>query len=306
MTENIAFSVRRGGSAARSEHVRPRTAPRPRRGHRQRSPAASVALHTTLSTATVLALFPIVFILLVSLRGENGWTHPAELSGFTISNYIHLLGGTEFLVWFANSTIVAGGATLVGVAIAASAGYAASRLRFPGQRSLMWSFLVFQMFPVAVLIVPLYNILSTLGLLNTHGGLILTYCSVSVPFCAWMLKSYFDTIPVSLDEAGQVDGLTPFGTFWRLIVPLSRPGLAVTGFYTFLTAWSEVAFATQFMNSEDRYTLAVGLQNFVGPHRAEWGLMTAASILIMVPAGIVFFFAQRHLVAGLTAGGTKG
>ena len=254
----------------------------------------------------MLALFPIVFILLVSLRGENGWTHPTELSGFTISNYIHLLGGTEFLVWFTNSTIVAGGATLVGVAIAASAGYAASRLRFPGQRSLMWSFLVFQMFPVAVLIVPLYNILSTLGLLNTHGGLILTYCSVSVPFCAWMLKSYFDTIPVSLDEAGQVDGLTPFGTFWRLIVPLSRPGLAVTGFYTFLTAWSEVAFATQFMNSEDRYTLAVGLQNFVGPHRAEWGLMTAASNLIMVPAGVVFFFAQRHLVAGLTAGGTKG
>lgn len=265
-----------------------------------------MALHATLGVATVLALFPIAFILLVSLRGENGWTHPTELSGFTVSNYIHLLGGTEFLVWFANSTIVAGGATLVGVAISASAGYAASRLRFPGQRSLMWSFLVFQMFPVAVLIVPLYNILSTLGLLNTHGGLILTYCSVSVPFCAWMLKSYFDTIPVSLDEAGQVDGLTPFGTFWRLIVPLSRPGLAVTGFYTFLTAWSEVAFATQFMNSEDRYTLAVGLQNFVGPHRAEWGLMTAASILIMVPAGVVFFFAQRHLVAGLTAGGTKG
>lgn len=87
---------------------------------------------------------------------------------------------------------------------------------------------------------------------------------------------------------------------------MSRPGLAVTGFYTFLTAWSEVAFATQFMNSKDRYTLAVGLQNFVGPHRAEWGLMTAASILIMVPAGVVFFFAQRHLVAGLTAGGTKG
>ena len=306
MTENIAPPVKRGGAAPRTEHPRPRTVSRPRRGHRQRSPLSSVALHGTLIVATVLALFPIAFILLVSLRGENGWTHPTELSGFTLSNYTHLLGGTEFLTWFANSTIVAGGTTLVGVTIAASAGYAASRLRFPGQRPLMWSFLIFQMFPVAVLIVPLYNILSALNLLNTYGGLILTYCSVSVPFCAWMLKGYFDTIPVSLDEAGQVDGLTPFGTFWRLIVPLSRPGLAVTGFYTFLTAWSEVAFATQFMNSEDRYTLAVGLQNFVGPHRAEWGLMTAASILIMVPAGIVFFFAQRHLVAGLTAGGTKG
>lgn len=273
---------------------------------KRRSARASVALHTTLCLAVLCALFPIVFILLVSLRGERGWTDPLAMEGFTASNYVHLLTRTEFLLWFANSTIVAGLTMVIGVTIAASAGYAASRMRFPGRGSLMWSFLVFQMFPVAVLIVPLYNILGTLGLLNSHGGLILTYCSVSVPFCAWMLKSYFDTIPISLDEAGQVDGLTPFGTFWRLIVPLAKPGLAVTGFYTFLTAWSEVAFATQFMSSENRYTLAVGLQNFVGPHRAEWGLMTSASVLIMIPAGIVFFFAQKHLVAGLTAGGTKG
>jgi arabinogalactan oligomer/maltooligosaccharide transport system permease protein len=217
-----------------------------------------------------------------------------------------VLGDTAFLTWFANSVVVAGGTMLVGVLIAASAGYALSRMRFPGHGSLMWSFLLFQMFPVAVLIVPLYNTLGKLGLLDSYGGLIVTYCSVAVPFCAWMLKGYFDTIPAEIDESGRVDGLTPFGTFWRLIVPLARPGLAVTAFYTFLTAWSEVAFATQFMSSEENYTLAVGLQTFVGPHRAEWGLMTASSVLIMVPAGLLFFYAQKHLVAGLTAGGTKG
>ncbi|OON71574.1 sugar ABC transporter permease [Streptomyces tsukubensis] len=272
----------------------------------RRSKGASAALHTTLVVASLVALFPIAFIALVSLRGEDGWTHPTRLSGFTLSNYRHVLADTQFPTWFLNSVIVAGGTMLLGVLISASAGYAVSRMRFPGGRPLMWSFLLCQMFPVAVLIVPLYNILGGLGLLDSYGGLILTLCSVSVPFCAWMLKGYFDTVPREIDESGRVDGLTPFGTFWRLIVPLARPGLAVTAFYTFLTAWGEVAFATQFMSSESKYTLAVGLQTFVGPHRAEWGLMTASSVLIMVPAGLLFFFAQKHLVAGLTAGGTKG
>jgi arabinogalactan oligomer/maltooligosaccharide transport system permease protein len=271
-----------------------------------RSPLASAALHATLVLASLIALFPVLFIVLVSVRGENGWAHPMEMTGFTLSNYTRVLGGTEFLTWFWNSLVIAAGTMVVGVTIAASAGYAVSRMRFPGHASLMWSFLLFQMFPVAVLIVPLYNILGALGLLDSYGGLILTYCSVAVPFCAWMLKGYFDTVPADIDEAGRIDGLTPFGTFWRLIVPLARPGLAVTAFYTFLTAWSEVAFATQFLSSEEHYTLAVGLQTFVGEHRAEWGALTASSVLITIPAGLMFFFAQKHLVAGLTAGGTKG
>nr|WP_323371937.1 sugar ABC transporter permease [Streptomyces katsurahamanus] len=293
------------GTETRTVTARPSARP-PVRGRDERSKAASVALHTTLVVATLIALFPIVFIFLVSIRGENGWTHPMEMEGFTLSNYTRVLGETEFVTWMVNSVAIAAGTMLVGVLISASAGYAISRMRFPGHKSLMWTFLVCQMFPVAVLIVPLYNILGALGLLDSYGGLIITYCSVSVPFCAWMLKGYFDTIPTEIDESGRVDGLTPFGTFWRLIVPLARPGLAVTAFYTFLTAWGEVAFATQFMSSETKYTLAVGLQTFVGPHRAEWGLMTASSVLIMVPAGLLFFFAQKHLVAGLTAGGTKG
>ncbi|ANW20492.1 ABC transporter permease subunit [Streptomyces clavuligerus] len=295
-----AATPRRAGTTGAS------AAPRRPRGREERSRAASLALHSALIAATVIALFPIVFIVLVSIRGENGWTHPMEMEGFTLSNYTHVLGGTEFLTWMLNSVVIAGGTMLVGVLISASAGYALSRMRFPGHAPLMWTFLVCQMFPVAVLIVPLYNILGALGLLDSYGGLIITYCSVSVPFCAWMLKGYFDTIPTEIDESGRVDGLSPFGTFWRLVVPLARPGLAVTAFYTFLTAWGEVAFATQFMSSETKYTLAVGLQTFVGPHRAEWGLITASSVLIMVPAALLFFFAQRHLVAGLTAGGTKG
>ncbi|GAA0462010.1 carbohydrate ABC transporter permease [Streptomyces sp. NPDC046215] len=281
----------------------PKPAPRPRG---ERSRAASAALHAALAVASLVALFPVLFIVFVSLRGRDGWQEPTRFVGFDFSNYAHILGETKFLTWFGNSVIVALGATVLGVFIAATAGYAVSRMRFPGHRSLMWTFLVVQMFPMAVLIVPLYNILGELGLLDSYTGLIVTYCSVSVPFCAWMLKGYFDTIPAEIDEAGRVDGLTPFGTFWRLILPLARPGLAVTAFYSFITAWGEVAFATQFMSSEDHYTLAVGLQTFVGQQKAEWGLMTAAAVLITVPAAAVFFFVQRNLIAGLTAGGTKG
>lgn len=283
------------------------TAPMVHRGRHERSPGASAALHATLIAACLVAVFPVVWVLLVSVRGRDGWKDPANLAdGLGLSNYTHVLADTQFLRWFGNSLVIALFTTVVGVFISSSAGYAISRMRFPGQKPLMWTFLITQMFPVAVLIVPMYNIMSALGLIDSYPGLVLAYCSVSVPFCAWMLKGYFDSIPSEIDEAGRVDGLTPFGTFYRLILPLARPGLAVTAFYSFLTAWGEVAFATQFLSSEEMYTLSVGLQSFVSEHKAEWGYMTAASVLITVPAGAVFFFAQRHLVSGLTAGGTKG
>jgi arabinogalactan oligomer / maltooligosaccharide transport system permease protein len=192
------------------------------------------------------------------------------------------------------------------VLTAASAGYAVSRMRFPGRNKLMYTFLLTQMFPVAVLLVPLYKIMSELRLLDSYSGLILVYCSTAVPYCAWLLKGYFDTIPVDIDEAGRVDGLTPFGTFWRLVVPLARPGLAVAAFYTFLTAWGEVAFATHFLLSENKYTLAVGLQTYVSQFNSQWNYMAATAVLIAIPAAAVFYAVQKHLVAGLTAGGAKG
>jgi arabinogalactan oligomer/maltooligosaccharide transport system permease protein len=274
---------------------------------KQRHPAASIALHATLIAASVIAVLPIAWVLLTSFKPQAGW-QSTELTLFkdlTIVNYEHVLGETKLLRWFANSVIVAGLTTVLGVFLAATAAYALSRMRFPGNRPLMTGFLVTQMFPVAILIVPIYNIMAALHLLNTYGGLVLAYCTVSVPFCAWMLKGYFDTISPEIDEAGRVDGLTPFGTFWRLILPLARPGLAVTGFYSFLTAWGEVAYATTFMVGEDNYTLAVGMQQFVGQYKAEWGLLTAAAVLITIPVGAFFFLAQKHLVTGLTAGGSK-
>jgi arabinogalactan oligomer/maltooligosaccharide transport system permease protein len=194
----------------------------------------------------------------------------------------------------------------IGVFLSATTGYALSRFNFPGRRQLLLMFLITQMFPMAILIVPIYVIMASLGLINTLPSLIIANLTIAVPFCAWMLKGYFDSISTSLDEAAAMDGCGPFATFWRVIMPLARPGLAVTAFFSFLTAWGEVAYASAFIQTDSKFTLAYGLQQFVPAFNPQWEYLTAAAVLITIPAGFVFFFAQRHLVSGLSAGGTKG
>ncbi|ETK37417.1 MULTISPECIES: sugar ABC transporter permease [Microbispora] len=276
-------------------------------GRDSRTPLKSAALHLTLIAASIVSVFPVAWLVLTSLKPraviETASVSPIEQP--TFANYAQVLGETRFLTWAGNSVVVSLATAVISVLLSASTGYAVSRFRFPGFRSVMWMLLVIQMFPVAILIVPIYNLMAGLGLINQLPSLVITYLTTTIPFCAWMMKGYFDTVPASIDEAGRVDGLTPFGTFWRLILPLAKPGLAVAAFYSFLTAWAEVAYATAFMTGDDKYTLAVGLSQFVGQHKAEWGLLTAASVLIAIPAAAVFLLVQRHLVTGLTSGATK-
>ncbi|MFI8290786.1 sugar ABC transporter permease [Streptomyces sp. NPDC085614] len=276
----------------------------PRRG--RRSPLASIGLHTTLVVASVIAVFPVLWVFLTSIKPAKYATTTDFFKESTFENYTNLLNDTPFLTWFGNSLLVAALTTLLGVFISSTTGYAISRFRFPGKRGLMWTLLITQMFPVAVLIVPIYNIMASMGLLNQPAGLVITYLTIAVPFCAWMMKGFFDTIPREIDESGQVDGLTPFGTFWRLILPLAKPGIAVTAFYSFITAWGEVAYASAFMVGDENLTLAGGLQKFVNQYGAQWGPMSAASVLIAIPAALVFLVAQRHLVTGMSAGAVKG
>ncbi|MEU4509662.1 carbohydrate ABC transporter permease [Nonomuraea wenchangensis] len=273
----------------------------------ERGALASIGLHAGLLIAVAISLFPVVWLVLTSLKPRDGWLS-SELRLFddsSLDNYARVLTATEFPRWLLNSVLAAGLTMVAGVLLAATTGYAVSRFRFPGHRGVMWLLLVTQMFPVAILIVPLYNLMAGLGLLNQIPGLVIAYMTIAVPFCAWMMKSYFDTVPIEIDQAGLVDGLTPFGVFRRVVLPLARPGIAVTAFYCFMTAWGEVGYATVFMSQEDKRTLGVGLQQFVGQHWSDWGLMTASAVLIAIPAGAVFLLVQRHLVTGLTAGATK-
>ncbi|MGW0708018.1 sugar ABC transporter permease [Streptomyces sp. NPDC002643] len=283
-------------------------APRRTRRRGENSLAGSLASHAILTVASLVALFPIAWLVFLSLGPDkDDYLHPGRIFGkMTFDNYTFVLKETPFFDWLVSTLVVSLGTTVIGVLIAASTGYAVSRMRFPGYRKFMWVLLVTQMFPVAVLMVPMYEILSELKLIDSYLGLILVYCSTAVPYCAWLLKGYFDTIPFEIDEAGRVDGLTPFGTFARLILPLAKPGLAVAAFYSFITAFGEVAFASTFMLSDTKYTFAVGLQSFVSEHDAQRNLMAATAVLVAIPVSGFFYLVQKNLVTGLTAGGTKG
>ncbi|QOV38800.1 ABC transporter permease subunit [Streptomyces ferrugineus] len=282
--------------------------PRKARRRGESGPLASLASHGILIAASLIALFPVAWLVFLSLGPDkDDYLHPGGIwSKMTLDNYSFVLQHTNFFHWAASSLIVSLGTTVVGVMVAATTGYAVSRMRFPGYKKFMWLLLLTQMFPIAVLIVPMYQILSELQLIDSYLGLVLVYCATAVPYSAWLLKGYFDTIPFEIDEAGRVDGLTPFGTFVRLILPLAKPGLAVAAFYNFITAFGEVAFASTFMLSDTKYTFAVGLQSFISEHDAQRNLMAATAVLVAIPASAFFYFVQKNLVTGLTAGGTKG
>jgi arabinogalactan oligomer/maltooligosaccharide transport system permease protein len=287
-------------------------AERRRRPGRGRKWYVSLLLHGSLIVACVIAVFPVFWILISSFKDQEEIAFSTTLSilphDWQFSNYVHVLTDDDhiFATWFWNSIVVAFFTTVIGVFLAATAAYAFSRYRFPGYRPALTAFLITQMFPAAILLVPIYNIILHLGLLNQKTGLVLAYCTTAVPFCVWMLKGYFDTIPISIEEAGRIDGLTPFGTFWRIVIPLSVPGLAVTFFYSFITAWNEFAFANMLLVADKSYTLPVGMQTYVFEFAQNWEKLTAAAVIVTIPAVVVFLIAQRYLVSGLTRGGVKG
>jgi len=267
-----------------------------------------VAGHLFLSAATFLTLLPV--LLVVRKAFTPGHAFAADLGlhvrDLTLVHFRQVLSAPHVGRQALNSLAVAAATTVIGVFLACTAAYAFARFRFPGRRAGLTAFLVVQMFPATLLTIPIYVILDHLHLLNRLSGLVLVYATTAIPFCVWMLKGYFETIPRDLEDAARIDGASRLGVFVRIVLPLSRPALAVTALFSFMTAWNEFILAETFLSREDAYTLPVVLAQYVGQRTTEWGHFAAGALLTALPVMVLFYALQKHLVAGLTAGGVKG
>lgn len=280
-------------------------------------------LHLFLLVMLFITIYPVLWVLTIAFSGGQSVAIadvPADATAadrlraiapwpehVSLDNFRSLMTEQPFARWLLNSAIVAGLTTIVGVFLACTAAYAFSRFRFPGRRAGLMSFLVSQMFPGTLMLIPLYIIVvQWLGLGSSFTGVVLVYATIAIPFCVWMLKGYFDTIPKELEESALIDGASQATIFLRIILPLAKPAVAVTALFSFMTGWNEFIIAATFMNKEEMYTAPVGLRFFVGGFSQQWGYFAAGSIIAAIPVVVLFLFLQKYLVSGLTAGAVKG
>ncbi len=268
-----------------------------------------ILTHAVLIVVVLITLYPIAQIIGISLRpGDKLYSTSLSLipEGASLEAYRVMLFEKEFLLWLRNSAIVALSVTVIGVVLAATSGYAFSRFRFPAHRFGLTAFLLTQMFPATMLLLPLYILLRKAHLLDSFLGLIVVYVTTALPFCVWTMKGYYDSIPRDLEEAALIDGLTPFGAFLRIVLPLSLPALTITALFSFMAAWSEFIVARVVLQSRELYTLPLGLESLAGTFQTEWANYAAGSVLVSIPVVVLFLVLNRFLVSGLTLGGVKG
>jgi multiple sugar transport system permease protein len=276
---------------------------------RTRRLAGAIAHRAAILAFIVFALFPLFWLLKVSLtpndlmysEGVRMW--PSRIS---FEHFAFVLKASNFPLFFKNSVIVSLSTAAIVTVIAAFGGYAFSRFQFRGKLWIVGLLLVTQMFPLVMLIAPIFKMLAPLGLTNSLTGLVVVYTAFNVPFAIFLMQSFFDGIPRDLEEAAMIDGASRFTAFRQIIVPLTLPGMAATLGFVFTAAWSELLFALMLVSKVDASTFPVGLLSFVSKFGVDFGQMMAAGVLALIPAVLFFLLIQRFLVQGLTAGAVKG
>lgn len=254
-------------------------------------------------------LFPYIWVVLTSIKpySELFQVPPTWIPEKpTIDNFYNVITNGTFISAFMNSVIVTFGTVALTLPIIIFSAYAFARLEFRGKSIILTGILVSQMVPVAVLLIPLYEVMTALHIIDTRFCLILTNLSFTVPFAVWMLRGYIRTIPKEIEESAKIDGCSRFGILWRIIIPIAAPGLAATVAYVFTMAWQEYMLALSLINSQSKFTLPIKLTSFVGQYGTQWGSLMAASILVALPTLAIFLFLQKFLVAGLCSGSVKG
>ncbi|HTJ94734.1 MAG TPA: carbohydrate ABC transporter permease [Pararobbsia sp.] len=224
----------------------------------------------------------------------------------TLANFIYLSGRTKFWTYLTNSLIVSGGATVLSVVAAALAGYALSRYKGRLLTGYARALFVVQMFPIILALIPLFILFRNADLINSPVSVIIVYSVVQLPFATWMARSFFDTIPRELEEAALVDGCTPFGTFLRIVLPLSGSGIAAISIFSFLFSYNEFFVANIFLRDDDAMTLPVGITMFMQQYSTDWGSLMAAATVTLIPTFILFLGVQKYVAYGAVSGGVKG
>lgn len=282
--------------------------------HRIRAQLLKALHFVTLFVAMAIICVPGLWVVLNSLRPTVEimakppvWI-PTELN---LDNYRAMFGkvgegGVPVVQYFTNSLIISTTSTVIALLVGMAGGYAFARYRFKGKAAIFIGLMLTRAVPGVALSLPLFIVMAKTGLIDTHVGLILVYVALNVPFTIWLTDGFFRQVPVELAEAAEIDGCTRWQAFWRVEFPVARAGVASAGIFAFLTSWNEYALASQLTRSTFSKTMPVGLRDFTSEFTINWGGMCALAVLMIIPALILTFLVQKHLIAGLTFGGVKG
>jgi multiple sugar transport system permease protein len=275
----------------------------------RRSSRDSIILYALVIFTCALLVFPIYWLVVTALSEPDQlrqlppkfWPDHPRWGVFQ-----QILAERPILQWLGNSALAAIGAVAISMAVSILAGYSLSRFKVRGGLSLGLFILTAKMLPATLLVIPLFGIFRQLELIGSLWSIILAHATLIIPFTTWMLKGYFDTIPRELEQAAMVDGCSPLGAMFRVILPVSAPGLAATALYGFVLSWSDYAYARTFLtNAQDNWTANLGITTMKGEYVSNWSDISAASILVALPILLIYLFLERYLVGGLTAGSDK-
>ncbi|MFC5801853.1 carbohydrate ABC transporter permease [Streptomyces formicae] len=273
------------------------------------SPAGKTARIAFLTLWLIFTVFPLYWIAITSFKPAGAiFTFPLAYwpEDFSLENYAGLFDKAQFGVYLTNSLIVATVAGTVATVISMLSAYVLARFEFRSKTALLMAALVTQMIPAFIALGPLYLLMTDLRLVDNRFGLILVYIAVCIPFCTVMLRGFFENIPDTLEEAAMIDGCSRFGALFRVLLPVMRPGIVAAFIFNFVNCWNELFLSVTLMNSDDNKTVPTALNGFISSFNIDWGSMSAAAVLTILPTMVLFAFASRHIVQGLTAGAVKG
>jgi len=276
---------------------------------RDLSLAGKIGAYAVLIVFSLFAIWPVLQVVSISLRpGDRLLSKSLAIipADATLDTYLKLFTKEPFLQWMWNSIIVSAAVTVIGAGLAATAGYAFSRYKFRGRNTAMIGLITTQMFPVTMLLLPLFILLIKVRAYDNYLGLIIAYAATALPFTIWQMKGFYDTIPISLEEAASIDGCSPLAIFWRIILPLASPARVINALFSFMTAWSEYLVAAVMIQDKSMFTLPLGLKMFQSNMEVAWGLYSAGAVIVSIPVVLLFLLLSRWLISGLTLGSVKG